>query len=170
MDYKKAVSLYRVAQEWPRCGQDWGTYPQEAEAKSLLDGVATRYAQALMNRDEMARLGVTESEVLEHAHFCAHAEYSIGSLESIASAKAERAAWNAAQRAEIALWESMTPEQRAAHLDAEQKAAALLSEIFKGGVISITVTPTLWEAKKNKGLVGCPTMRKGFLIVSISEG
>lgn len=124
MDYKKAVQLYQGAQEWPRCGQDWGTYPQESEAKSLLDGVATRYAQAMMNMAEMARLGVTESEVLEHAHFCAHADFEIGSLESISSAKAERAAFHAAQRAEIALWESMTPEQRTAHRAAEQKAAA----------------------------------------------
>ena len=51
-------------------------------------------------------------------------------------------------------------------LTTANKWAALLSEIFKGGVIS--VTPTIWEAKKNKGLVGCPTMRKGFLIVSTS--
>lgn len=53
-------------------------------------------------------------------------------------------------------------------LTTANKWAALLSKVFKGGVIS--VTPTLWEAKKNKGLVGCPTMRKGFLIISISEG
>lgn len=124
MDYKKAVKMYQGAQEWPRCGQGWGTYPQESEAKSLLDGVATRYAKALMDRAEMARLGVTESEVLEHAHFCAHEDFAIGSLESIASAKAERAAFHAAQRAEIAHWESMTPEQRTAHRAAEQQAAA----------------------------------------------
>lgn len=124
MDYKKAVKMYQGAQEWPRCGQAWGTYPQEEEAKSLLEGVAARYAQALMNRAEMARLGVTEAEVLEHAHFCAHEDFAIGSLESIASAKAERAAFHAAQRAEIAHWESMTPEQRTAHRAAEQQAAA----------------------------------------------
>jgi hypothetical protein len=46
--------------------------------------------------------------------------------------------------------------------------AAILSKIFKGAFIS--VTPTIWEAKKNRGIVGCPTMRKGFLIVSMSEG
>jgi hypothetical protein len=124
MDYKKAVQLYKVAQEWPRCGQAWGTYPQESEAKSLLDGIAARYAQALMDRAAMTILGVTESEVLEHAHFCAHEDFAIGSLESIASAKEQRAAFHAAQRAEIELWESMTPEQRTAHRAAEQKAAA----------------------------------------------
>jgi hypothetical protein len=124
MDYKKAVQLYQGAQEWPRCGQAWGTYSQESEAKSLLDGIAERYAQALMNRAEMARLGVTEDEVLKHAHYCAHEGLSIDSLESIASEKADRASWNAAQRAEIALWESMTPEQRTAHRAAEQQAAA----------------------------------------------
>ena len=124
MDYKKAVRLYKVAQEWPRCGQDWGYVPQEVEAKSLLDGIAARYAQALMYRAEMARLGVTESDVLEHAHFCAHAGFEIGSLESIASAKEQRSTLHAAQRAEIAHWESMTPEQRTAHRAAEQQAAA----------------------------------------------
>jgi hypothetical protein len=124
MDYKKAVRLYKVAQEWPRCGQDWGYVPQEVEAKSLIDGIAARYAQALMDRAEMARLGVTESDVLEHAHFCAHEDFAIGSLESIASAKEQRSTLHAAQRAEIALWESMTPEQRTTHRAAEQKAAA----------------------------------------------
>ena len=124
MDYKKAVQLYKGAQDWPRCGQDWGIYPEESEAKSLLDGIAARYAQALMDRAEMARLGVTESEVLKHAHHGAHAGFSIGSLESIASAKADRAAFYDAQRAEIALWESMTPEQRTAHRAAEQQVAA----------------------------------------------
>ena len=124
MDYKKAVQLYKGAQEWPRCGQAWGTYPQESEAKSLLDGVATRYAQSLMNRDVMAQLGVTESEVLKHAHICAHEGLATDSLESIASAKADRAAWNAAQAKELALWDSMNPEQRTAHRAAEQQAAA----------------------------------------------
>lgn len=124
MDYKKAVQLYKGAQEWPRCGQAWGTYPQEEEAKSLLDGIAARYAESLMNRAEMARLGVTEDEVVKHAHFCAHENYAIGSLEPIASAKAERAAFHAEQAQEIALWRSMTPEQRTDHRAAEQQAAA----------------------------------------------
>ena len=41
-------------------------------------------------------------------------------------------------------------------LTTANKWAALLSEIFKGGVISITVTPTLWEAKKIRGLWDAP--------------
>jgi len=124
-NYKKAVQLYKGAQEWPRCGQAWGTYPQEAEAKSLLDGVAARYAESLMNRAaDFARLGVTEAEVLKHAHICAHEGLAIDSLEGIASAKADRAAFHAAQRAEIALWDSLNPEERTAHRAAEQKAAA----------------------------------------------
>ena len=124
MNHKKAVQLYKGAQAWPRCGQDWGTYPQESEAKSLLDGVAERYAQALMNRAEMARLGVTEDAVLKHAHYCAHEGVATNSLEDIASSKAGWAAFHAAQRAEIALWDSMNPEQRTAHRAAEQQAAA----------------------------------------------
>jgi colicin import membrane protein len=72
----------------------------------------------------MARLGLTESEVLKHAHICAHEGVETDSLESIASAKADKAAFHAAQAKELALWDSMNPEQRTAHRAAEQQAAA----------------------------------------------
>jgi protein tyrosine phosphatase (PTP) superfamily phosphohydrolase (DUF442 family) len=43
-----------------------------------------------------------------------------------------------------------------------QKWAEFLAQVFSGS--RVTVTPTIWNAKRNCGTVMCPTMREGFLI------